>query len=89
MIRIGPRTIIIYIISILNKAKTLFTQLMRTYVWNLTDLFDDNRLESLTAIFLQIINTGLIVRDVDHQSLTDHQSSLGWFTGLDFFVEYR
>ena len=49
MIRIGPRTIIIYLILIWNKAKTLFMQLMRTYVWNLTDLFDDNRLESLTA----------------------------------------
>ena len=49
VIRTGPRTIIIYVILISNKAKTLRLQLMRTYVWNLTDLIDDIRLESLTA----------------------------------------
>ena len=49
VIRTGPRTIIIYVILISNKAKTLRLQLMRTYVWNLTDLIDDIRLESLMA----------------------------------------
>ena len=60
---------------------------MRTYVWNLTDLFDDNRLESLTATFLQIIYAGFVAYDDDHQSLTDHRSPLGWFTDLELFVE--
>ena len=53
---------------------------MRTYVWNLTDLFDDNRLESLTATFLQIIITGLVVYDPDQASAGRRRPRLPGFS---------
>ena len=80
MIRIGPRTIIIYLILISNKAKTLFMQLMRTYVWNLTDLFDDNRLESLTA-------TSFYYMMVKYK-ITDHISTRDQAFGQNFVQSF-
>ena len=49
---------------------------MRTYVWNLTDLFDDNRLESLTA-------TSFYYMMVKYK-ITDHISTRDQAFGQNF-----